>query len=242
MNSFSDTISTRPHMRPSPTKLSTPTTYSTKTLNTLFQYVPLSTTSCSPWIQYAPLSSTTSPAFIYRPTPMTTSTNIASSSSETAELNLSAHADCQTTDTPIGFAIFLLILLGMMLAMATMMWLAESKSLQKWQRSEYQERSILDKQRTDAEPVGLGITLHPAVEERREVGDYERLKNWLSVAVEQGKSAGMTGGWNDFAVSRTRTDLYMNAEEGLLLAVRESERSESGKDQIDIELDADWGY
>ncbi|KAG9562029.1 hypothetical protein KCU77_g17655, partial [Aureobasidium melanogenum] len=226
-------------MRPSPTKLSIQTTYSRKSSNTSIQYAPLSTPSSSILIEYAPLSSTTSLAFTSHPTIPTASTGLAPSSSRTADSRFSAPADPQARRAPLGSTVVVLILLGFMLAMATMMWLAESKGRKKSQRSECQERKIMSKPRKNVEPVGLGIILHPADEGRKEIEVSERLKGWLSIVVERGKSANMTGRWTEFAVSRTRTDLGMNAEEGLLLPVRESERIGIKKDQIGIELDAD---
>lgn len=239
MNSFSDTILARPHMRSSPTKISTHSTYSTKTLNTLIQYAPLSTSSSSTLIEYAPLSSTTSPAFSSRHATSTAPITLTPSSCRTADSGFSAPANPQARCPPLGFTVVVLILLGLLLAMATVMWLAESKGRQKSRRSECQERKIISKPRTKAEPVGLGITLHPVGEERKEVGVSERLKGWLSTIVQRGKFARIFERWSNFAVSRARTDLDMNAEEGLLLAVRESERIGSEKNQIGITLDFD---
>lgn len=228
-------------MRPSPTEIPTLEAHSTKILATLIQYAPLSTSSCRTLIEYAPLSSTTSPALNHQSTLSTASTSIPPSSSRTADPSLSNNINRQTTDSPIAFAIVVLILLGLMLATATMMWLGESKVRQKSQGSKRQERKIISKSRANAEPIGLGITLHPAVEERREIGGYTRLRDWLSNIVDKGKSVKKIERWTDFMVSRARTDLDINAEDGLLLPVRESERIGREKNRIDVELGANPG-
>lgn len=242
MNSFSHTILTGHHTRPAPTQFSKHSTFSRRTSSTLIHYAPLSKSSSSTLIEYAPVSTTTSPAFVYRPTPSTASTNIAPSSSRTADPSLSAHPNRQTTYPSVGFTVIVLILLGMMLAMATVMWLAESKGRQISQRLEYQERGILSKPRKPTEPIGLGITLHPAVEERWEIGGCERLKYWFSNVVEKGKSVQKFERWTDFVVSRAHDDLNMNAEDGLLLPVRASERIGSEKNRPGVELDTDRGW
>jgi hypothetical protein len=193
-------------------------------------------------IDYAPLPSTTSPAFTSHPSTSTAPTGIAPSSSRTADSDLSATPDSQATFTPLGFTVVVLILLGLMLAMATTMWFAESRGRQTSLRSECQKHKILEKAIANTEPVGLGITLHPDVEERKEIGGRGRLKGRFSASIEKAESARMIARWTNFAVSRAQTDLDMNAEEGLLLPVRESERLWSEKNRIDNELDLDRGY
>lgn len=123
------------------------------------------------------------------------------------------------------------------------MWFAESRGRQTSLRSECQKRKILEKAIAiaNAEPVGLGITLHPDDEERKEIGGRGRLKGRFSAIIEKAESARMIARWTNFAVSRAQTDLDMNAEEGLLLPVRESERLWSENNRIDNELDLDRG-
>ncbi|CAD0087233.1 unnamed protein product [Aureobasidium mustum] len=121
--------------------------------------------------------------------------------------------------------------------MATAMWLAESKDRQTSSKTECQSDKIMGKARKDAEPIGLGITLQPTAEERKEIGCCVRLKGWLSTITKRGKSPDIIERWINSAVFRARTDLDANAEEGLLLPVQENERIGSEKNQVYIEVD-----
>lgn len=133
------------------------------------------------------------------------------------------------------------MLLGLLLALAIMMWFAESKGYQTSHNSEREERKR-NESKTNVEPIGLGIILQPAIEDREETSGCERLKGWLTIVVERGKSASTIGDWTNFVVSKARAELGMDVEEGLLLPIRESERIGSEKSQTEFELSFDHEY
>lgn len=255
MNSSSHTILTRPHIRPSAIEASTHTTHSRKTSNTFLQSAPLSTSSSSTLFYYAPLSSTTSSSHsstissdsaisirsslstsTSHSTTLTTSLSPAPTSSGPPDSSLSAHADLQATGLPIEFAVVALILLGLLLAMAITLWSVEGEDCQTSHKPNSQKREIVSGTRANAELFGLGIMLQPAIEERQEIGIYERLKGWFCIMIKERGFARLIERWTNVAVSRARTDPDTNAEKGLLLPVRESEGIGSEKNQIDFEL------
>ena len=260
---LSDTMLTRPHIHPSPARISTHSTHSRKISSTLVQYAPLSTSSSSTLFEYASLSSTMttsysssdytttsslsarsstrslSSAFTSHLTTSTASIGLAPSTTGIADSGLSAHSGFSATDPHIGFAVAVLILLGLLLVMATTMWLTESKDCQASHRLGCEKRKPMSEARIIAEPVGLGIILQPAIVEREGVRGTERLKGWFSTITKREKSPGIIERWINSAVFRARTDLDANAEEGLLLPVQENERIGSEKNQVYIEVDLD---
>lgn len=257
MNFPSDIILTRINIHPSPTRTSRHTTHFSKTSSTLIQYAPLSTSSRSILIGYAPLSLTTSisrsssdqatisshssissthfpsPAITNHATISRAPISLEPSSSRSAEPGL------QPIDPATGLTVIVSILMALLLAMATVMWLAEIKDRQTSSKTECQSDKIIGKTRKDAELIGLGITLQPTAEEKKEIGCCERLKGWLPTNIERGKSVNTIERWTNSAVSRLRIDLSVNAEEGLLLPVQENERIGSEKNQVYIEVDLD---
>jgi hypothetical protein len=94
-----------------------------------------------------------------------------------------------------------------------------------------------ESQTEDPKPIVLGITMRPANEERAEIGHSDRLTGWLFRSIRKVRFSDMVERWTDSAVAVLQAELGMDAEEGLLLPVQESERMEGKNHRIDIEVD-----
>jgi hypothetical protein len=72
--------------------------------------------------------------------------------------------------------------------------------------------------------VGLGITIQPAKERKIETRLYERLRGLLSHISKKARLVDIVERWLNAVVAKLRDELDTDAEKGLLLHVRESER------------------
>jgi hypothetical protein len=240
--------------------MSTHSAHSRKTSSTLFHYSPLSTIS-STLFHYAPLSSTTSiwkP--FYHPTtfshsistpicsslPASTSqsdSSLASSSSAPLPTNASGPdqsviPDSEIYDPSMGLTVVVLTLLAILMIMTVIIWWTEIHACEDSRNADCQKGPTLSQTR-GSEPVGLGITIQPTKEGRKETSYQQRMRCWLVQSNRRARFADMVGRWTDSAVAMLRAELDTDAEQGLLLSVQASERSKREKGRIEIRVDSD---
>jgi hypothetical protein len=198
-------------------------------------YAPLSTSSTQ--IRYAPLSSASSPSsphgLISSSTrsilslshstnrPATTSVTVSSGPLPTTPA-APAHAPqlyLQPSGPTVGLTIAVIMLLGTLMAMTVLLWLGECHDPGQPQQSKHLAGNVDAGQLAEnPRPIGLGISLHRPVEEEKEIENIERSMSWLGRTIGRGV---------DFAVSKSQGGHVTSAEEGLLLAIRDGERTES---------------
>jgi hypothetical protein len=235
-------------------------TDSRKTSSTLFHYSPLSTTS-STLFHYAPLSSATSISNsphsttissysattpICSPLPASTSQidSLLASSSPTPPPTATPGPgqafipDSEISDPSMGLTVVVLTLLGFLMVMTVIIWWTEMNACKDSRHQECQTH-ITSSQMRDTEPVGLGITIQPAKEEKKAIEHYERLRCWIVRFIGKARVSSTVERWTDYAVAMLRAELDKDAEKGLLLPVQENERSKGEKDRIEIISDPD---
>lgn len=87
-------------------------------------------------------------------------------------------------------------------------------------------------QARDPDPIGLGIKMQPSQEGRRDIGYRGQLESLFSHLIKTAGSGNPVERWMTSAVLVLRAELGMDAEEGLLLPVQESEKIQEGKHSI----------
>ena len=110
-----------------------------------------------------------------------------------------------------------LVLLGLLMTTSIFIWIAEILN----REDERQPECGTAKGKTDmgSGPIRLGITSSSAKQEKKET-IFEKLKTWIVNIREKVRSGNAVERWINFAISRSRMELGMDAEEGLLLSVQ----------------------
>lgn len=232
---------------------------SKKTSSTLFHYSPLPTATTT-LFEHLPLSSTTTITHtFYRTTTLadfTTPLVGLETPTSTTRLDLSLTSNTPTSSSTgtwapkhtvvpnsekqtssAGLAIVVLIFFAILAGMTMTIWWMEPHARDDT-RDSISQKITKSSQTGVLEPFGgLDIMIQSEGKgTKRNIGYRERLRAWLVNSVRKTSVAATTERWSDSVVTARTAELGMDAEKGLLLPVRENERFEAKRHQIDFDI------
>jgi hypothetical protein len=126
-----------------------------------------------------------------------------------------------------------LTILGLLLALTIIIWWIETHACENYRYSEGNKLTSLS-HRSIPEPVGLGILMQSSIEGEKDTRCCERLRGWFLHLVAEARFVISEETWTNLVVDILQAKLDIDAEEGLLLPIQESERIGAEKDQLEV--------